>query len=241
MRKPFLVFLLLALGLISIGCTRKQTTGEHQQFVWHEKRTKPFGRFDYEKITEKAAFDVMENKFALNVPTFVEEVKSLLKKKVAAENMSVGKAEYTMYAAGEEFKVRGFYPVYENNTMRAFALIDLKYEFSKEKKQVRLTSQKLSLTSYGENSEYPQDNFFEVLQACGSLIDIPKKQLQQAIENAQNDYKVKEQRPVSAKRWIYTNDNEAQDKQEVSQTLQVGFDDQQEFREIYAAVIDYTE
>lgn len=79
-----------------------------------------------------------------------------------------------MYASSVELKVRAYYPLNEGNELSVFALVDLKYSFNKEKKEVRLTSQSLSMTTYGEKIAYPKDNYDELLAKSAEIIDLPE-------------------------------------------------------------------
>ncbi|MBO0467029.1 hypothetical protein JZO73_05715 [Enterococcus plantarum] len=137
-RNAYLLCVVIILGALMIsGCSSKKQTGpvEHQQLTWHEKRDKPFGTFDYPKITENEAFDLLENKFKVKIPKFISQVKGMLQNDVMTEGVQTGVSEYTMYASSVELKVRAYYPLNEGNELSVFALVDLKYSFNKEKKR----------------------------------------------------------------------------------------------------------
>lgn len=242
--KTILLLVFLCCFSVMLGaCSEKKEDAkiEHQHLTWHDGREKPFGSFDYPEITEEKALDLLKNKFNVKVPLLVQQVKELLKNEVAADQMKEGNVEYTMYVSGDEILLRGYYPLNQGETIRAFALIDLKYSYIKEKKTVRLTSQSLALTNYGEESVYPKDNFYELLASSAKLIDLSEDLSKQSIENFQNDYNELEKRPAGSKVAVYSNDKEASEKKQVSLTLQVGFGNNQELKEIYATIVDYTE
>ncbi|WP_086312453.1 hypothetical protein A5821_000149 [Enterococcus sp. 7F3_DIV0205] len=238
----FTLTILLGLSIISACSSKKQATKvEHQKLTWHEAREKPFGTFDYPKITEKEALTTLENKFKVRVPSLIEQTKEMLKNDVSIQGMVEGAPEYTMYASGDELKVRGYYPLNEGPELKVFALIDLKYTFDKEKKEVRLATQSLAMTTYGDKSTYPKDNFDELLAKSAEIIDLPKKLTARSIQNFNEDYKELDKRPTSSKAVVYSNDKEAVEKKKVSQALLGGFDNKQELKEIYATIVDYTE
>lgn len=243
-KKSYLFFVAIIVCVISVSAcsSKKQTSAvEHQQVTWHEKREKPFGTFDYPEITEKEAFDLLKNKFNVHVPNFVQEVKEMLKTDVKTKGMEEGDPEYTMYASGDELKARAYYPINDGDELRVFALVDLKYSYNKEKKEVRLTSQSLSMTTYGQKIAYPKDNFDELLAKSAEIIDLPKKLTDRSIQHFKEDYQEIDKRPASSKAIVYSNDQEAVEKKKVSQSLLGGFDNKQELKEIYASIVDYTE
>lgn len=242
--KSFLSLLMIIFCVISIvGCSQKKpkVKVEHQQLTWHEAREKPFGMFDYPKVTEKEGLDLLKNKFNVKVPKLIQQVKELLKDEVAVEGMLLGDPEYTLYATGDELKARAYYSLNEGTELIVFVLVDLKYTFNKEKKEARLLSQSLSMTTYGEKTTYPKDNFEELLASSGKIIDLPTKLADRSIQNFIVDNEKVDKRPTASKSIVYSNDKEAVEKKLVSQTLLGGFDSQRELKEIYAMVVDYTE
>lgn len=245
MKKTVLLFVTIVCFLSISGCfAKKQTTEtevEHQQLLWHNKREKPFGTFDYPKITEKEATDLLENKFKVNSPKLMSQVKVLLKEEVATEGMQTGEPEYTMYATGDELKIRAYFPLNEGEELRVFALVDLKYTYNKEQQEVRLNAQSFSMTTYGEKVTYPKDNFDELLAKSAAMIDLSEEKTKHAIKNFKTDYQEIDKRPIAAKAVIYSNDKEAVEKKKVSQELLGGFDSNKELKEIYATIVDYTE
>lgn len=244
MKKSILCVVSLITCVVSIsGCFFKKEAAkvEHQQLIWHDSREKPFGTFDYPKITEKEAFDLLKTKFDVKVPSLIFKVKEMLIEDVGTKTMQIDEPEYTMYASGDELKMRAYYPLNEDNELRVFALVDLKYSFNKEKKEVRLTSQKLSMTTYGDKVTYPKDNFTELLAKSAEIIELPKKQSDTAIQHFNADYNELDKRPVSSKAIVYSNDKEAAEKKQVSQAILGGFDSKQELKEIYATIVDYTD
>ncbi|MDA9472119.1 hypothetical protein [Enterococcus sp. 5H] len=245
MRKNFyLILLALFIGVLLVAsCSSENQTTEiaHQQLSWHKQREKPFGTFDYPEISEDEALDLLQNKFSVKVPQIIQQTKHLFDEKITTKELEEKKAEYTLYASGNELLVRGYYPIYKGEELVVFALIDLKYSFDPEKKEARLASQSLALSNYSQEEAYPKNNFDELLLAVAQIIDIPKGKADVAIKNFNEDYKEVDKRPASKTAVVYGNDNEAEAKTLISQTLRVGFNDKREFREIHAAIIDYTE
>jgi hypothetical protein len=243
-KKKYLFSLgLLICFLLVVGCSKKSQSTEiaHQQLIWHEKREKPFGTFDYPEISEGEALDLLKTKFNVKIPEIIEQTKQLFEQKIITSEVEEKAPEYTLYATGDELLVRGYYPVYKGEEVNVFALIDLKYSFDKEQKEVRLASQSLAISNYGQEEAYPKDNFSELLLDAAQIIDIPKDTADLAIQNFEKDYKDVEKRPQSKTAVVYGNDDEAKDKKLVSQTLRVGFNEKRELREIYAAIVDYSE
>ncbi|MCA5011843.1 MULTISPECIES: hypothetical protein [unclassified Enterococcus] len=238
----FILALFICL-LLAAGCSGKNNAAEveHQQLIWQKQREKPFGTFDYPEISEDEALDLLKNKFEVKVPEIIPQTKKLFDEKIITTNLEAKKVEYSLYASGNDLLVRGYYPVYKGEELIVFALIDLKYSFDKEQKEVRLASQSLALSNYGKEEAYPKDNFNELLLEVAQNIDISKDTADLAIQNFEKDYKEVDKRPASKTVVVYGNDEEAEEKKLVSQTLRVGFNDKREFREIHAAIIDYTE
>ncbi|GGC78365.1 hypothetical protein GCM10011573_05070 [Enterococcus wangshanyuanii] len=243
-QRNYLFLLALFICLLPVsGCSGKNNAAkvEHQQLIWHEQQEKPFGTFDYPEISEDEALDLLKNKFEVKIPAIIQQTKKLFDEQIITADLEIKKAEYSLYASGNDLLVRGYYPVFKGEELVVFALVDLKYSFDKEQKEVRLVSQSLALSNYGQEEAFPKDNFDELLLEVAQIIDISKDTADLAIQNFEKDYKEVDKRPASKTVVVYGNDEEAEEKKLVSQTLRVGFNEKREFREIHAAIVDYTE
>jgi len=224
------------------GCSQKESKVdvEHQKLIWHDTREKPFGIYDYSELSKKEAKELLENKFSVQVPSFVEEVENMLSAEIITDSLKEKAPVYSIFTARDRINVRGDYQFYQEEELKVFAFVDLKYIFDEENKEVRLATQSLSMSNYGKKATYPKDNFEELLMKVAQIIDIPKRESDLASENFVKDYQKEENRPGMSTVVVYGNDNEMEEKQLVSQTLRVGFNSNQEAREIYGEIVDYT-
>ncbi|WP_207696614.1 hypothetical protein DOK67_0002327 [Enterococcus sp. DIV0212c] len=245
MKRNYRKILVLALIIVGIsGCSSKtaETIDTSQQhLIWHDEREKAFGMFDYPKISEREAIDLLTNKFQVKLPAFLEQTKQMFQEEILTSSIQEAEPEYSIFARGDQLQIRGFYPFNHQNELAVFAYIDLVYKFDKENKQVKLTTQSLSMSNYGSDALYPNDNFYELVQRAGKLIGLPKVEQDRAIDNFKNDYEEIEQRPTNEKIVLFSNDDEANEKKKLSQAMRIGFNEHREMREIYAVLVDYSE
>lgn len=175
------------------------------------------------------------------VPSMIKQAQVTFRKNIVTNKIVTEISEYSISVLEEQVQVRGYYPFTRDGEIAVFTYIDLTYTYDSENKIVRLKSQAFSMSNYGEEAIYPKDNFGELLTSISQIIELPKDEIERSLTNFENDYGKVDQRPVAEKITLYSNDEEMKEKKEVSQSMRVGFNDKREMREVYTALVDYTE
>lgn len=232
------IFLLVACKQEAVKSNSANNTNP---LVWHKQREKRFGVYDYPSLTKKEAIDLLKNKFQLQLPKMIKQAENMFENEIVTNEVVADKIEYSVFVTEEQVQVRGYYPFNRGNELAVFAYLDFVYTYDIDKKMVRLKSQSFSMSNYGEEAIYPKDNFNQLVKSTSDLIEVQKNEFDHAEKNFTKNYGEVDQRPNAEKIIFYSNDEEMQDKKGISQSIRIGFNDKREMREIYAALVDYTE
>ncbi|OJG68043.1 hypothetical protein RV09_GL002154 [Enterococcus moraviensis] len=232
-----------ALVLIVSACSVNKKTAaiEHEQLLWHETREKPFGRFDYPKISKKEGLSLLKNKFNVKVPDMITQAETLMEKEVVTDEVKADDPEYTLYAEGDELRIQGYYPFSKENQLETVAMVEFTYLYTREEKDVRLRTQSFSIVKAGEKELFTKEKFHTLLEETAKIIDLPKTITDRSIENFEKKYAQLEDRPASQRVKVYSNDEEMTEKKRITQSIIAEFDPQKELKGVQAAIVDRTE
>lgn len=237
----FCVTIIFLLGVSACSDKKKDVSIEHERVIWHETREKPFGRFDYPKISREEGISLLKDKFKVKVPDMISQAESLMDKEVVTAEVKADKPEYTIFAEGDELRIHGYYPFMKEDQLEMTVVVEFTYLFTREEKEVRLRTQGIYIVNVGENAEFPKENGHRLLEQTADFIDLPKSVSNRSIENFEEKYQEPDNRPAGQGVKLFSNDEEMTEKKKVSQSIVVEFNEQKEIRKIQAAIVDYTE
>ncbi|MGM0219258.1 hypothetical protein [Enterococcus sp. AZ126] len=237
----FCLATIVLFGLSACSDNQKDISIEQEQFIWHETREKPFGQFDYPKISKNEGLSLLKDKFKLKVPTLIAQSETLMEKELVTDEVKADTPEYTLYAEGDELRIKGYYPLVKGDQLEAIVAIEFSYQFNQKEKEVRLKNQSFTVVNAGASAEFPQEKFIELLKRTVDLIDVPKTTSERSIKNFEKEYEQPDDRPEGQRVKVYSNNEEMEEKKGISQTIIVEFNGQKGMRGIQALIVDNTE
>ncbi|WP_430603141.1 hypothetical protein IGJ02_000497 [Enterococcus sp. DIV0724b] len=242
-RKQLLRVVILITLLGIVGCKKAeryaQFSNEDQAMSWSEEREKTFGDYDYTKIkTEKDAFDILQDKYKVLIPTYYKEMNKTLSNNLTSKTVQLKGTNYAIFARNKELDFQAVSSFYRGNELQAFSEINLKYVYSLEKKEAYLKSQTVSIKIAPVKGKLPNNNETELIEAIGKNMKMSDKQISEGIAGYEKQVKESNERLTSDYTPVVSNSNDFNKSKEFLKEIAVGHDQEGTLREIYAEISD---
>lgn len=241
--KKKLVFILLGLLVVLGGCatTERYTdfSKTDQSLVFSGQRKRSFGDSDYSTIkTEKEAYKLLIDKYNVTIPTYYNQTKHLLEKRLTSSKVRMGEADYSVYARNKELEFRTLYCFYDGSELQAFSEVVLTYAYLADYEQAYLKSQLVTIKVVPAKGKLPNDNIHEIIHDLGKNMKLSETKVDQGL--LQYDKRVKKRNAPITDDYlpIVTNANELEKSKELLKEIAVSYDQDGTLREIYAEISD---
>lgn len=243
-----IVFFALVSSFLMSGCTTNKnetnaslSTTEAAQ-IWHKKREKPFGTYDYKDLeTDEEAIALLEDKFQLALPTFYKEAKQLLEKTlIDKENQEQSGERYDLFVNDVTVTFLTTYQCQQAGEPSFEATIELKYLFDSGKKRVQLDTQTLLIRNVSQtDSTLLLDKIPIFVEKSTDLLKIGD--VTNGLEEYQQQYETNKGNLSQQTVVVWENAKEAAAKKSVLKSIQLYFDTESVAREFYCNISDRTD
>lgn len=200
---------LLLVGLcltVMIGCTnhnKENTTlsSKEEKLLWQGKRTKPFGVYDYKKISSKEeAIKVLNDKFQLALSSFYDISNKRLSETNFFENYEQEKTTYNI-TAKEDTLLFEQSTYYGSSTIPELvrSVIQITYKVNTESKVVKTTNQQVTITTVASESPKFYASLADISKQMASDISFTKvdETVKQAFSNYPDEDEQRKMESVS--------------------------------------------
>lgn len=162
MTKMKLVIELLLLGLcltVIIGCTNQKNektslSSKEEKLIWQGKRTKPFGVYDYKKLSSKEeATKILSDKFQVSLSSFYNISNKLLDEISFFKDYEKQMTTYDIIAK-EDILIVDQTTYYGSSTIPELvrSVIQMTYKVNTESEIVKTTNQQVTITTVASES-----------------------------------------------------------------------------------------
>ncbi|EOH98234.1 hypothetical protein UAW_01415 [Enterococcus haemoperoxidus ATCC BAA-382] len=246
MKHAKIVLLLPLLFLTACnGITEQQpaSTANHkldkseQKFAWWEDRKTPFGDFEYRKISEKEAQELMDKKFKVTIPDNINAAKKLIAEDLAIEGSEKEADTYSIYSSENTLAFSCFVK-YKNKAGKylSYGEINLTYNYIPIQKKVKLSSEKLVIYNASDEGIFHGGNAITTLKNMGSWLDLADQD--KLVKKFEEESKAKESL-INQEIILYRNLDEAKEKRLFGKSFGVKYGANGIITEIYAVARDY--
>lgn len=242
-KQYLLTFTLIALLVIIGGCGEEdrytQFSNEEKALGWSGERTRSFGDADYSTIgSEAEAFDLLQKKYKVIIPTYYEETKKMLIKEIPSKIVHSGEAKYAIFARNKELEFRTIYPFYKGEVLQVFSEVVLTYVYSIDNEQAYLKSQIVTTKISSIKGNLPNDNIKELIEAIGKNMKVPEKQIVSGLTGYEKRVKETEKKITDDYLPIISNTSGLDREKEFFKEIAIVYDEDGTFRELYAEISD---
>ncbi|MGG5341931.1 hypothetical protein [Enterococcus sp. AZ192] len=243
MNKKIVTLLLGCLALL-VGCKKEEAvtlSKEDQAMVWQESQEKTFGKFDYLDVSEKEAQEIMKEKFEIALPKMYTSSLPILEETLQTNENTKEDPVYSVVAAGDSLTMKGVYS-YRNKPdgkYYSYAIVELIYQYDKQKKIAWLNSQSIMIYNYPEDGKIYLNEPEEALEKLSALTKVDKLEDKMTTFKKQIDMPAEELQGQEIP--LENSLKQAEKDKEVARNLGMTFGDNGTLSAIRVFVKDYTE